>query len=195
MSRIGNYKISVVAGFVFFLLAGVPAFAQQIPPQMNPAPGCTSTPEQMEATKKAALDFAFLTGEAKVALADPSYIQHQPVQHKRAQAEGISDYEIFKRTFLSQAAAPAAPAGANTGAGAGARPAGPQPPAGNRAEIVLVQCDIVAVIHKVNLQDPTAAPGTFYEAFTFDAYRVKNGKVTEHWDANTIPAPAAGRAQ
>ncbi len=192
MSRIGNDKISVVAGFVFFLLAGVPAFAQQIPPQMNPTPGCTSTPEQMEATKKAALDFAFLTGEAKVALADPSYIQHQPVQHKRAQAEGISDYEIFKRTFLGQAAAPA---GANTGAGAGARPAVPQPPAGNRAEIVLVQCDIVAVIHKVNLQDPTAAPGTFYEAFTFDAYRVKNGKVTEHWDANTIPAPAAGRAQ
>jgi len=194
MSRIGNYKISKVAGFVFFLLAGVPAFAQQIPPQMNPTPGCTSTPEQNEATKKAALDFAFLTGEAKVALADPSYIQHQPVQHKRAQAEGISDYEIFKRTFLAQAAAPAAPAAA-AGAGAGARAAGPQAPAGNRAEIVLVQCDIVSVIHKVYLQDPTAAPGTFYEAFTFDAYRVKNGKVTEHWDANTIPAPAAGRGQ
>jgi predicted SnoaL-like aldol condensation-catalyzing enzyme len=58
-----------------------------------------------------------------------------------------------------------------------------------------VQCDIVAVIHKVYLQDPTAAPGTFYEAFTFDAYRVKDGKVSEHWDANTIPAPAAGRGQ
>jgi len=144
MSRIGNCKISKMAGFVFFVLAGVPAFAQQIPPQMNPTPGCTSTPEQMEATKKAALDFAFLTGEAKVALADPSYIQHQPVQHKRAQAEGISDYEIFKRTFLAQAAAPAAPAAAaGAGTGAGARAAGPQPPAGNRAEIVLVQCDIV----------------------------------------------------
>jgi hypothetical protein len=191
MSRIGNYKISKPAGFVFFLLAGVPAFAQQIPPQMNPTPGCTNSLQQMEATKKAALDFAFLTGEAKVALADPSYIQHQPVQHKRAQAEGITDYEIFKRTFLGQAAAPTAVAGAGANRGAAA----PQPPAGNRAEIVLVQCDIVAVIHKVNLQDPTAAPGTFYEAFTFDAYRVKNGKVTEHWDANTIPAPTAGRGQ
>jgi hypothetical protein len=189
MSRKSNCKISALAGLALFLLAGVPARAQQIPQQMNPAPGCTTTPAQMEATKKAALDFAFLTGEAKVAMADPSYIQHQPVQHKRAQAEGITDYEIFKRTFLAQAAAPAAGAGAGRGA------VGPQPPAGNRAEIVLVQCDIVSVIHKVFLQDPTAAPGTFYEAFTFDAYRVKNGKVTEHWDANTIPAPAAGRGQ
>ena len=191
MSRTGNYKISKAAGVALVLLATVPAFAQQIPQQMNPAPGCTSTPEQMEATKKTALDFAFLTGQAKVDLADPSYIQHQPVQHKRAQAEGITDYEIFKRTFLGQAAAPAAAPGAAAGRGA----AGPQPPAGSRAEIVLVQCDIVAVIHKVYLQDPTAAPGTFYEAFTFDAYRVKDGKVSEHWDANTIPAPAAGRGQ
>jgi hypothetical protein len=181
---------------VLALLGSVPARAQQIPPQANPAPGCTSTPAQLEATKKAALDFAFLTGQAKVDLADPSYIQHQPVQHKRAQAEGISDYEIFKRTFLAQAAAPPAGAGgAAAGAGRGAA-AGPQPPAGNRAEIVLVQCDIVTVIHKVYMQDPTEAPGKFYEAFTFDAYRVKNGKVTEHWDANTIPPPGpAGRGQ
>lgn len=187
MSRTRNCKISKLAGFAFFLLAAVPALAQQIPQQMNPKPGCSTTPEQMEATKKAALDFAFLTGDAKIALADPTYIQHNPTQHKRAQAEGITDYEIFKRTFLNQAA--------NQGAAANREAAGPKPPAGSRAEIVLVQCDIVSVIHKVYLQDPTAAPGTFYEAFTFDAYRVKDGKVTEHWDANTIPAPAAGRGQ
>jgi predicted SnoaL-like aldol condensation-catalyzing enzyme len=188
MSQSMNYKIALLAGLAVLWVASVPAFAQQIPPQMNPTPGCASTPAQLEATKKAALDFAFLTGDAKIALADPTYIQHNPVQHKRAQVEGTSDFESFKKTFLAQ---PAAPAG---GGGRGAA-AGPQPPAGNRAEIVLVQCDIVAVIHKVYLQDPTAAPGTFYEAFTFDAYRVKDGKVTEHWDANTIPAPAAGRGQ
>ena len=118
MIRTGNCKISKPAGVAFFLLANVAAFAQQIPQQMNPKPGCTSTPEQMEATKKAALDFAFLTGEAKVALADPSYVQHQPVQHKRAQAEGISDYEIFKKTFLGQAAAPTAAQGAGANRGA-----------------------------------------------------------------------------
>jgi hypothetical protein len=191
MSRLTNHKIAVLAVFAFLLVSGVSAFAQQIPPQMNPTPGCTSTPAQLEATKKAALDFAFLTGEAKVAMADPTYIQHNPVQHKRAQVEGTSDFESFKKTFLGQAAA----AGGGAGGGAGRGAAGPQPPAGNRGEIMLVQCDIVAVIHKINLQDPTAAPGTFYEAFTFDAYRVKNGKVTEHWDAATLPAAQAGRSQ
>jgi predicted SnoaL-like aldol condensation-catalyzing enzyme len=193
MSKLTNRKILSLAGFAFLLLGSVPAAAQQIPPQANPAPGCSSTPAQLDATKKAALDFAFLTGEAKVALADPTYIQHNPVQHKRAQVEGTSDFESFKKTFLAQAAAPAGGAAAGAAAGRGA--AGPQPPAGNRAEIVLVQCDIVAVIHKVYLQDPTAAPGTYYDAFTFDAYRVKNGKVTEHWDANTIPPPGPGRGQ
>jgi predicted SnoaL-like aldol condensation-catalyzing enzyme len=133
-----------------------------------------------------ALDFAFKTGEAKIALADPSYIQHNPVQHKRAEQEKTSDFESFKKTFLAQVAG-----GANAGS-AGA--AGPQPPPGNRMEIVVVQCDIVTVIHKAYRQDPTEQPGKFYEAFTFDAYRVRNGKVVEHWDDTAInaPAPAGG---
>lgn len=72
----------------------------------------------------------------------------------------------------------------------------PNRPDGNRAEIVLVQCDIVTVVHQIYRQDPTAEPGKFYEAFTFDAYRVKNGKVVEHWDNQLINAPApAARAQ
>jgi len=56
----------------------------------------------------------------------------------------------------------------------------------------------VTIVHKQNRQDPTAAPGTFFEAFTFDTFRVKNGKLTEHWDNAVInpPAPAgAGRGQ
>jgi predicted SnoaL-like aldol condensation-catalyzing enzyme len=190
--KLNNFKITLLAGLVAALLSSVAAFAQQIPVQANPTPGCTSTPAQLAAAKKTALDFAFLTGEAKVAMADPAYIQHNPMQHKRAKDQNISDFESFKMTFL---APPAAPAAGGGGVGRGAA-AGPQPPAGNRAEIILAECDIVTVIHKVYLQDPTAVAGTFYEAFTFDAYRVKNGKVVEHWDAGTLapPVPAgAGR--
>ena len=60
----------------------------------------------------------------------------------------------------------------------------------------MVECDIVTIIHKNYRQDPTAAPGTFYEVFTFDTFRVKNGKFTEHWDGAAIQSACAcwGRA-
>lgn len=61
------------------------------------------------------------------------------------------------------------------------RPAtGPTPPPGNPLEIVTAKCDIVTIIHKNYRQDPTAVPGKFHEAFTFDTFRVKNGKLLEH---------------
>jgi len=177
-----NLKIASLTGIALGFLSVAPAIAQQLPTPASPAPGCTSTPAQLAETKKVALNFAVLTGEPKVALADPTYIQHNPAQHKRALQEKTSDFESFKKTFLAQAAAAA-------GGGGGGAAAGPRPPEGNRYEVIVAECDIVVVIHKVFLQDPTEKPGTFYEANTFDAYRVKNGKVIEHWDAGTIAPP------
>ena len=48
------------------------------------------------------------------------------------------------------------------------------------------------IIHKNFRQDPTAAAGTFYEVFTFDTFRVRNGKLVEHWDGGVINPPATG---
>ena len=128
------------------------------------------------------MSFFRTAGAARVALADPSYKQHNPAFKKRADDHKVSDYEEFKTTFLAMAA----------GQGGAASPAaGPQPPAGNPFEVVTAECDVVTVIHKVYRQDPTAAAGTFYEAFTFDTFRVKNGKLVEHWDSALIPAPVS----
>ena len=79
----------------------VPLLAQQPPPavQANPAPGCTATPAQLEANKKVAMEFFRTAGEARVALADPSYKQHNPAFKKRAEDNKVSDYEEFKSTF------------------------------------------------------------------------------------------------
>ena len=183
----------LAVGSIVLAPLAIPALAQQpTPPALaaNPALGCKATPAELEANKKVAMQFFRTTGAERVALADTSYKQHNPAFKKRAEDNKVSDYEEFKATFLAQA-------GGRQGAGAGRGPgAGPQPPQGNPLEIVVAECDLVTAIHKTYRQDPTAEPGKFYEVFTFDTFRVKNGKLVEHWDGAVInpPAPAAAPA-
>src|SRR5262245_52766707 len=85
--------ISAVVATVFALLA-VPALAQT--PALTP--GCTATPAQLEANKKVAVEF-FRPGADRVALADPSYKQHNPAFVKGGREAKLSDYEYFKSRF------------------------------------------------------------------------------------------------
>lgn len=154
------------------------ALAQRLPEPANPAPGCSVTPRQLAANKRVAMMFFVTRGAARVALASPSYEQHNPVFKKRAEAAHETDYQEFRRFFLNTH--PRAPQ------------SGPHPPRGNPFEIVVAECDLVTIVHKVYLQDPTAPPGTFYASYRFDTFRVTNGKLTEHWDGALIrPAKAA----
>ena len=167
-----------------FVLVAAPSFAQT--PTLTP--GCTATPAQLEASKRVAMEF-FRPGVDRVALADPTYKQHNPAFVKGGREANLSDYEYFKSRFGGP------PRGGGPGAGAGAgRGAAdaPQPPQGNPLEIVMAECDLVTIIHKNFRQDPTAAAGTFYEVFTFDTFRVRNGKLVEHWDGAVINPPATG---
>jgi predicted SnoaL-like aldol condensation-catalyzing enzyme len=174
--------MSTVVGVI---LSTGPSFAQgQV---IFPPAGCTATPAQLEANKKVAMAF-FAPNADRVSLADPTYKQHNPAFVKGGKDAGVSDYEYFKSRF----GGPPRQGGPGPGRGADA---GPQPPAGNPLEIVMAECDVVTIIHKNNRQDPTAAPGTFYEVFTFDTFRVRNGKLVEHWDGAVINPPATGGRQ
>jgi predicted SnoaL-like aldol condensation-catalyzing enzyme len=173
-------------------LVALPAIAQQPPPPANaanPAQGCTATPQQLEANKKVAMQFFRVQGDERVALADPSYKQHNPAFKKRGEEAKISDYEEFKNSFSSAALAAR---GRGPGAGRG-QAAGPTPPAGNPFEVVTAECDLVTVVHKNFRQDPTAESGKFYEVFTFDTFRIRNGKLVEHWDGAVINPPTPPR--
>jgi len=177
--------LNVVLGLL--VVAGTAAAQQPVQPITNPTPGCTATPAQLETVRQAGIAFTRSQGAERVALADPSYKQHNPAFVKGAREAGMSDYDYFKARF-------GGPPAARQG-GAPPANAAPAPPPGNNTEIVMAECDLVTVIHRNNRQDPTAAPGTFYEVFTFDTFRVRNGKLVEHWDGAVInpPAPAGGR--
>src|SRR5947207_28884 len=118
------HRIQRLSGTIALSLLTATAVAQQPPPAnaANPAPGCTATPAQLEANKKVTMQFSRLQGDERVALADPSYKQHNPAFKKRGEDAKISDYEEFKNSFSS-----AALAGRQGGPGRGPG-AGPQPP-------------------------------------------------------------------
>ena len=152
--------------------AAAPTLAQ---PAARPA--CTLTPAQIEANRQAAMAFfkPGVTAAERVAMVDPSYIQHNPVFKKFAQDNRLNDYDAFKARLAQGFGPPPAP------------PAGPAPPPADQYALVMVDCDLVTILHKNFRQVPGAAPGTWYEAFTFDTFRVRNGKFTEHWDAAVLP--------
>src|SRR5471032_3295458 len=110
-----NVRNVSLTGFALALVVGGSLMAQAPAPaappvQANPAPGCSVTPAQLEANRKLVLSFFINTGDARVALADPSYIQHNPQFKKRAEEAKQTDFEEFKGTFgtAGQAAAAAA---------------------------------------------------------------------------------------
>jgi predicted SnoaL-like aldol condensation-catalyzing enzyme len=178
------------------LALAAPAAAQQAPaaaPTINfPAAGCTATPAQLEANKKVALEFfrPGISGADRVALSDTSYKQHNPAFVKGARDAMMNDYDYFKSRF----GGPPQARGGGGGRGGARAGGGPTPPPGNQTEIVMAECDLVTIIHKNNRQDPTSAPGTWQEVFTFDTFRIQNGKLVEHWDGAVInpPNPNAG---
>lgn len=131
-----------------------------------PTPGCTATEEELRKNKKLVEEFYNTTGSAKAALIHKDYIQHDPAFIKRAQAKNISDYDEIV-DFIMRAAAEV-----------------PSEPDNRELEILIAECDIVAAVIKRTKPDPdpNTSPGRMYELFTFDVFRIRDGKLFEHWD-------------
>jgi len=51
-------------------------------------------------------------------------------------------------------------------------------------EMLIAECDYAAIVWKQVLPDPDTA-GRTWEAFTFDAYQIRDGKIVAHWDEST----------
>lgn len=164
--------------FVLALLAAGPAFAQ------NAA--------QLEANKQVVHEFYKYWPndiEKAVALFTDDHIEHAPAFVRYCSANNLKGKTCFLQTMQSGAfgggrgrAGGAPPAGAP---GRGAAPA-------RTPELVTAEGDLVTFIFKRSVPDPQT-PGRTYDAFSFDTYRIRGGKIAEHWDSATLAAaPAAG---
>ena len=53
---------------------------------------------------------------------------------------------------------------------------------------MIAECDLVMVLREVQAPDPQHA-GKTYTAYGFEMFRVKDGKLYEHWDDARIADP------
>ncbi|MGA2564318.1 MAG: nuclear transport factor 2 family protein [Steroidobacteraceae bacterium] len=139
--------------------------------------------EQRETLRELALAFFRdgVTPEERASLMHPHYVQHNPSFKRFADINGLSGKEGFLAYLkVLRAGQPTAP---------------PQGPAGDPTYRIFVDGDYVVVLQLRKPPDPQN-PGKTYESFWFDAWRVKDGRLYEHWDPSTIPepVPAALRA-
>ena len=156
-------KMSV--GLSVLFLAAVPSFAQ------NNAP-------QLEANKKLAQRFFDMGMRDPSKLAEiihPDYIQHNPMFQRYNEEHGTKGLDGMMKFIQSMMA--------GRGAGPGPGPGGP-PPAPPGPRIYMADNDLVTVLSSRTRKDKD---GKDYEAWSFDTWRVKDGKLHEHWDGNTLP--------
>lgn len=117
-----------------------------------------------DANKKLVTDFYRLCFEPRNVDLVPQYIAEDFIEHNPR-------YQSGRENFTKMLAAAKRP-GEDPDIGPEMR----NPPA-----LVVAEGDMVTFIFKRMAADPKDASKK-YEQFSFDAFRIKNGKIAEHWD-------------
>jgi predicted SnoaL-like aldol condensation-catalyzing enzyme len=146
--------------------------------QAGPAKGVSAA--QMEKNKEVVRAFfkPGVTGKERYDLLDDGYIQHNPGAKKMADDMHVSYKEGFRQMLDRMGGNFPTPPTQVDGA--------PVPP-GNMTYMVLAEGDLVFVMSQQYRRDPTVSTSVvFYPAYTWDVFRVRNGKLYEHWDGATI---------
>lgn len=162
-------RISLLFALLTAMSTAAPAFSQT---PITPGP---ATPAQMEANKQIVLNFfkggpTGVVANANKYLAD-DYIQHNPRFLQFDEEHHLNGKEGFIAAIQSGILAPHRAPGAP-----------PPPPMAPRVPaIVMTQGNFVTVVWKQMRPDPKD-PSKMYASFAFDTFRMKDGKMAEHWD-------------
>jgi len=116
-----------------------------------------------EANKKLVLEFYRVVWEPKNSDPVPQFIAEDYIEHNPRGKNG-RDNLITDQKLVSQSAKPADTLR--------------NPPA-----MIIAEGDLVTLVFKRMREDPKDK--SKYEVFGFDTFRIKDGKIVEHWDAAT----------
>jgi predicted SnoaL-like aldol condensation-catalyzing enzyme len=133
-----------------------------------------STRDGLAANKKVAIDNFQFPGSreerARIFLTE-DYVQHNPRFLKMDRITGARGREAWLKASGAAQGRPLVNLG-----GISLR---------NLPVIVMAEGDLVLLVYKGVLPDPDV-PSNTYEAFAFEAYRVRDGMLAEHWDQVTL---------
>jgi len=121
-----------------------------------------SAADSPEANKKLVLDFFRVVFEARNIAAVDQYLSEDYLQHNPLVATGRKGFTDY---FGPKWKTPKP-----------VKPELAEPPAA-----VIAEGDLVVLMWKVKRPEPKNE-SKLYESFWFDAFRVKDGKLVEHWD-------------
>lgn len=149
-------------------------------PSTSKAAGAKCSAEQTAANKKLVETTLVKGGPGAIfELIGEDYLQHNPDYVRFAEVNGVNGRDAVKlyeqvlfgpeRPDLTPKLAPGQP-----------RDIFPY--------MVLGDCDIVIVVGK-HYHPVADAPGQFYAAYFFNMWRMKDGKLIEHWDPDKLPNP------
>ncbi len=141
------------------LSASTPGFAQTNAKQSE------ANNRQLQANKKLVLDFFRIVFQAENAEAARDFLTEDYVQHNPLIAGGRQGFiAYFKKAFN--------------------QPKAVEPTLKEQPAAMIAEGDLVTVVWRLMLPEPKDKSKS-YETFAFDLFRVKNGKLVEHWDADT----------
>ncbi len=146
-------------------LCAVAALALAAPASAQPATGDA----QAAANEKLVLDYWRLAWQAHDAEAAARYIAKDEINHNPNIPSGFAGFLAHVKPLWKDGKLPVKPE------------LDPKP------AVVMAQGDLVLVVEKRARPDPQN-PGKSYDAYWFDLFRIKDGKIAEHWDPATKPA-------